>query len=256
MKDFLWEEGYKSTWKRRKEKLACGFIIVTNLWPSCAPNKWALKRKKKNTQVPQRSNTSRLLNKFLRQCLNLFYLLGGLFFFFLNTWIFINDTVQHVAWNWDSHSLSYWFSLSTGSATCPPGLFSCPGSYACVSRNWLCDGERDCPDGSDELAVAGCGNFNHDISSHKTSNFLVHFRVFTPNHIVGTKWLLLILLMKLVNKCISLKFGNVMNLFLIFMHEYFKMFKFLDSVYYTVYIKSILFNIICCFHYFTILPKI
>ncbi|TRY82421.1 hypothetical protein DNTS_016378 [Danionella cerebrum] len=25
------------------------------------------------------------------------------------------------------------------SASCAPGLFSCPGSYACVPRNWLCD---------------------------------------------------------------------------------------------------------------------
>lgn len=69
MKDFLWEEGYKSTRKRREEKLACGFIIVANLWPCCAPNKWALKKK---TQVSQRSNTSRLLNKFSRQCLHFF----------------------------------------------------------------------------------------------------------------------------------------------------------------------------------------
>uniref|UniRef100_A0A3B3VX30 Uncharacterized protein n=1 Tax=Poecilia latipinna TaxID=48699 RepID=A0A3B3VX30_9TELE len=39
--------------------------------------------------------------------------------------------------------------------TCAPGLFSCPGSYACVPKRWLCDGERDCPDGSDELSPAG-----------------------------------------------------------------------------------------------------
>lgn len=47
----------------------------------------------------------------------------------------------------------------SGSVTCAPGLFSCPGSYACVPKRWLCDGERDCPDGSDELAAAGCGKF-------------------------------------------------------------------------------------------------
>ena len=41
--------------------------------------------------------------------------------------------------------------------TCAPGLFSCPGSFACVPKRWLCDGERDCPDGSDELSAAGCG---------------------------------------------------------------------------------------------------
>lgn len=47
--------------------------------------------------------------------------------------------------------------LLSGSVTCAPGLFSCPGSYACVPKRWLCDGERDCPDGSDELSAAGCG---------------------------------------------------------------------------------------------------
>lgn len=46
-----------------------------------------------------------------------------------------------------------------GTVTCAPGLFSCPGSYACVPKRWLCDGERDCPDGSDELSAAGCGKF-------------------------------------------------------------------------------------------------
>lgn len=45
----------------------------------------------------------------------------------------------------------------SGLVTCAPGLFSCPGSYACVPKRWLCDGERDCPDGSDELSAAGCG---------------------------------------------------------------------------------------------------
>lgn len=49
------------------------------------------------------------------------------------------------------------FNFGSGSATCGPGLFNCPGSYACVPKRWLCDGERDCPDGSDELAAAGCG---------------------------------------------------------------------------------------------------
>lgn len=52
--------------------------------------------------------------------------------------------------------LFIYFFLS-GAVTCAPGLFSCPGSYACVPKRWLCDGERDCPDGSDELSAAGCG---------------------------------------------------------------------------------------------------
>lgn len=45
----------------------------------------------------------------------------------------------------------------TGSVTCAPDMFSCLDSYACVPQHWLCDGERDCPNGSDELATAGCG---------------------------------------------------------------------------------------------------
>uniref|UniRef100_A0A8C7QGA3 EGF-like domain-containing protein n=1 Tax=Oncorhynchus mykiss TaxID=8022 RepID=A0A8C7QGA3_ONCMY len=51
-------------------------------------------------------------------------------------------------------------TLGEGLVTCAPGLFSCPGSYACVPKHWLCDGERDCPDGSDELAAAGCAPNN------------------------------------------------------------------------------------------------
>ncbi|KAG7259666.1 hypothetical protein CRUP_013119 [Coryphaenoides rupestris] len=52
------------------------------------------------------------------------------------------------------------FWLWLGSVTCAPGAFSCPGSYACVPKHWLCDGERDCPDGSDELSAAGCAPNN------------------------------------------------------------------------------------------------
>lgn len=54
----------------------------------------------------------------------------------------------------------------SGSVTCAPGLFSCPGSYACVPKRWLCDGERDCPDGSDELSAAGCGKTLSSCSTH------------------------------------------------------------------------------------------
>uniref|UniRef100_A0A4W5QCD1 EGF-like domain-containing protein n=1 Tax=Hucho hucho TaxID=62062 RepID=A0A4W5QCD1_9TELE len=50
--------------------------------------------------------------------------------------------------------------LDESTATCGPGLFSCPESYSCVPKHWLCDGERDCPDGSDELSAAGCAPNN------------------------------------------------------------------------------------------------
>nr|XP_060615948.1 low-density lipoprotein receptor-related protein 1B-like [Anolis sagrei ordinatus] len=39
-------------------------------------------------------------------------------------------------------------------------MFNCLDSYACVPQHWLCDGERDCPNGSDELATAGCAPNN------------------------------------------------------------------------------------------------
>jgi len=47
----------------------------------------------------------------------------------------------------------------SGSVTCAADTFSCLGSHACVPQHWLCDGERDCPNGSDELSTAGCGTF-------------------------------------------------------------------------------------------------
>lgn len=50
-------------------------------------------------------------------------------------------------------------SVFSGSVTCAADTFSCLGSHACVPQHWLCDGERDCPNGSDELSTAGCGMF-------------------------------------------------------------------------------------------------
>lgn len=53
--------------------------------------------------------------------------------------------------------LMEFFPWGSGAATCAVDMFSCQGSHACVPRHWLCDGERDCPNGSDELSTAGCG---------------------------------------------------------------------------------------------------
>ncbi|XP_067832371.1 low-density lipoprotein receptor-related protein 1-like [Heptranchias perlo] len=36
--------------------------------------------------------------------------------------------------------------------TCSPKQFVCKDQITCISKGWRCDGEKDCPDGSDETA--------------------------------------------------------------------------------------------------------
>ena len=38
-------------------------------------------------------------------------------------------------------------------STCKPGYMKCANSGICVSRRWLCDGDNDCGDNSDEEPV-------------------------------------------------------------------------------------------------------
>lgn len=42
--------------------------------------------------------------------------------------------------------------------TCAPDHFQCGSSARCIPRKWLCDGDQDCSDGSDEIA---CGSYVH-----------------------------------------------------------------------------------------------
>eukprot|EP00079_Xenopus_tropicalis_P012610 XP_002939758.2 PREDICTED: prolow-density lipoprotein receptor-related protein 1 [Xenopus tropicalis] len=41
-------------------------------------------------------------------------------------------------------------SVNDAPKTCSPKQFACKDQVTCISKGWRCDGEKDCPDGSDE----------------------------------------------------------------------------------------------------------
>lgn len=52
---------------------------------------------------------------------------------------------------WYLHILAF---VESSGELCSEGLFQCTEEIApnqkCISKAWVCDGEKDCPDGSDE----------------------------------------------------------------------------------------------------------
>lgn len=48
------------------------------------------------------------------------------------------------------------FSQPFTTPPCTSPSVLCPGSSICIKATQICDGERDCPDGSDEKCVKRC----------------------------------------------------------------------------------------------------
>ncbi|CAG7730677.1 unnamed protein product [Allacma fusca] len=42
---------------------------------------------------------------------------------------------------------------------CPPGQWKCPNTTQCISERWICDTDRDCPGGEDEIDCPDCPGF-------------------------------------------------------------------------------------------------
>lgn len=53
---------------------------------------------------------------------------------------------------WEETDLLYCgcFFSHPAPKTCSPKQFACKDQITCISKGWRCDGEKDCPDGSDE----------------------------------------------------------------------------------------------------------
>lgn len=65
--------------------------------------------------------------------------------------------------------------------TCGRGYFTCQRSKRCIASHWVCDKERDCIDGSDEI---GCGKHNNDNSNNHCNFSLTEREGFTDRYAV------------------------------------------------------------------------
>ena len=78
------------------------------------------------------------------------------------------------------------FSFSASQTICHYWEFRCGNGYQCVQRYLLCNGWRDCSDGSDEWSV-NCGMYSYGISAvtevvNKDSNCCFPYKLYSePN---------------------------------------------------------------------------
>lgn len=68
--------------------------------------------------------------------------------------------MQHLAWN--SKKLVCFFlqrcpKIPSSNSFCLSEEYECGDRLTCIHKGWLCDGTRDCPDGSDE-SLDNCQN--------------------------------------------------------------------------------------------------
>lgn len=52
---------------------------------------------------------------------------------------------------------------------CSPNEFRCSDRLTCLQKHWVCDGEKDCPAGDDELPV-NCQNVTCRADQFKCNN--------------------------------------------------------------------------------------